>query len=147
MNLFKFIKILLIIAVFITVIIYVISINSNVTNDGNVGEKMEKTKYIRISPSQMVEDIKNMNQEDYIILDVRTKEEYDDERIPNSALLTLDEIESKASVVLPDENIKIYVYCRTGRRSLEGAYKLIELGYKYVYDIGGIVDYPYEKIR
>ncbi len=147
MNLIKILKVLIIITVLVTVIIYVISINMNSTNDRNVGEKMEKAEYIKITPSQMVEEIKNMNEKDYVILDVRTKQEYDLERIPNSILLTLDEIESEADVVLPDENAKIYVYCRTGRRSLNAAYKLIELGYKYVYDIGGIEDYPYEKVK
>ncbi|MDF2865320.1 MAG: Rhodanese-related sulfurtransferase [Clostridia bacterium] len=147
MNLVKILKMLIIIAVLITVIIYVILINSSITNDGNVGGKMEKAEYIKIASSQMVEEIKNMNEKDYVILDVRTKQEYDLERIPNSILLTLDEIESEADVVLPDENVKIYVYCRTGRRSLAAAYKLIELGYKYVYDIGGIEDYPYEKVK
>lgn len=117
--------------------------NVKVTNESE--ENM--VQYIRITASQMVEETKNMDKSDYVILDVRTKQEYDEERIPNSVLLTLDQIDSKAEDVLPDKDIKIYVYCRSGNRSLIAAYKLIDSGYTHVYDFGGIMSYPYEKIK
>ena len=37
----------------------------------------------------------------------------------------------------------VLVYCRTGRRSREAAQKLEELGYTEVYDMGGLVGWPY----
>jgi len=150
MDNFKITVIILIIILVVAIVIYYTSINSNKTNTEvkEVDEQvMENSKYIYISPSQMAEQIKNMNKDEYVILDVRTKQEYDDERIPNSVLLTLNEIEAKASTVLPNKDIKIYVYCRSGARSQQAAYKLISLGYKNVYDFGGIIDYPYEKIK
>lgn len=153
MDLFKIIMIVLVIIIIVAVIVYLIFINTNNTNvinneNGNAGDEiMEETKYINISASQMVEEIKGMNKEDYVILDVRTKEEYDEERIPDSVLLTLSEIESKVESVLPNKDIKIYVYCRSGNRSRQAAYQLIDLGYKNVYDFGGIISYPYETIK
>lgn len=158
MDLFKIIVIVIVIIIIVALIIYYVSLNTNnvintsnenniYTENGNVGDEiMDKAKYINITASQMVEEIKNMSKEEYVILDVRTKEEYEEQRIPNSVLLTLSEIESKAESVLPNKNIKIYVYCRSGNRSRQAAYKLIDLGYKYVYDFGGIINYPYEKI-
>jgi len=150
MDSFKIAVITLVIILIVAIVIYYISINSNKVNteEKKEGEQtMEKSKYVYMSASQMVEQIKNMKMEDYVILDVRTKSEYDEERIPNSVLLTLSEIESKAASVLPNKDIKIYVYCRSGARSEQAAYKLISLGYKNVYDFGGIIDYPYEKIK
>jgi len=150
MDSFKIAVITLVIILIVAIVIYYISINSNKVNteEKKDGEQvMEKSKYVYMSASQMVEQIKDMKMEDYVILDVRTKSEYDEERIPNSVLLTLSEIESKAASVLPNKDIKIYVYCRSGARSEQAAYKLISLGYKNVYDFGGIIDYPYEKIK
>ena len=36
------------------------------------------------------------------------------------------------------------VYCRTGRRSAEAVQKLDALGYSNLYDLGGILSWPYE---
>lgn len=134
----------------ILAIIYIILMNNNskkVTEDNDTKNTKERGEYMKIKAKDMKDQIVNLDKNSYVILDVRTKEEYDEERIPGSTLLTLDEIEDKASEVLPDKDIKIYVYCRSGRRSLEAVYKLIEIGYKNVYDFGGIIDYPYETIK
>ena len=150
MDTFKITLITLVITLIVALVIYYISISSNKANTAKEmdGEQiMGKSKYVYISASQMIEQIKNMNKDEYVILDVRTQSEYDAERIPNSVLLTLSEIEAKAASVLPNKDIKIYVYCRSGARSEQAAYKLINLGYNNVYDFGGIIDYPYEKIK
>ena len=36
------------------------------------------------------------------------------------------------------------VYCRTGRRSADAVQKLASLGYENLYDLGGILSWPYE---
>lgn len=134
----------------ILAIIYIILMNNNskkAIDNNNTKNAKDRGEYMKITAKDMKEQTDTLNKNSYVILDVRTKEEYDEERIPGSTLLTLDEIEYKASEVLPDKDIKIYVYCRSGRRSLEAAYKLIDLGYKNVYDFGGIIDYPYETIK
>jgi len=153
MNKFKIKTITIFTIIISTIIIGVIAINLFITNNKNVemeevGEEvMQNSKYVYISASQMVEQIKNMKSDEYVILDVRTKQEYDAERIPNSILLTLSEIDEKASSVLPNKDIKIYVYCRSGSRSEQEAYKLISLGNTNKYDFDGIIDYTYEKIK
>jgi phage shock protein E len=153
MDNFKMTVITLTAIIVILIVAYYISMNSNKVNKTNtkvneVNEQViETSKYIYISASQMAEQIKKMDKNEYVILDVRTKQEYDEQRIPNSVLLTLSDIEAKASTVLPNKDIKIYVYCRSGARSEQAAYKLISLGYKNVYDFGGIIDYPYETIK
>ena len=81
--------------------------------------------------------------EKLIIVDVRTKEEYDSGHIANSLLIPYDEIEKKAPALLTDKNAAIIVYCRTGRRSEIAAKALIGMGYTNVADMGSISDWKY----
>lgn len=79
-----------------------------------------------------------------IILDVRTKDEFDEGHIKNALLLPDTDVEVKAAELLPDKDATILIYCRSGRRSALSATKLDELGYTNVYDFGGIIDWPYD---
>ena len=83
---------------------------------------------------------------DFIILDVRTQEEYNEGHIANAVLLPNDQIGDKASDVLPDKDQMILIYCRSGNRSGQALEKLAELGYTQLYDFGGIIDWPYEVV-
>ena len=82
----------------------------------------------------------------YILLDVRTKEEYDQSHIDGAVLIPDYEIAAKAGEQLPDRGAVILVYCRSGRRSEGAAQQLIDLGYTNVYDFGGIIDWPYDLV-
>ena len=84
------------------------------------------------------------SQEGYIILDVRTQEEYDEGHIPGATQISHEEIAEKAEDVLTDKNQMILVYCRSGRRSKLAAEALVELGYTNIKEFGGIIDWPYE---
>ena len=83
-------------------------------------------------------------EEGYIILDVRTQEEYDQGHIPGAIVISHEEIEEKAERVLTDKDQLILVYCRSGRRSKIAAEALVELGYTNIKEFGGIIDWPYE---
>ena len=84
------------------------------------------------------------SEEGYIILDVRTQEEYDQGHIPGAIVISHEEIEEKAEEVLTDKDQLILVYCRSGRRSKLAAEALVELGYTNIKEFGGIIDWPYE---
>ena len=84
------------------------------------------------------------NEEGYIILDVRTQEEYDEGHIPGAIVISHEEITEKAEEVLTDKDQLILVYCRSGRRSKIAAEALVELGYTNIKEFGGIIDWPYE---
>ncbi|WP_066500149.1 rhodanese-like domain-containing protein [Abyssisolibacter fermentans] len=98
--------------------------------------------YQKISPKD-AKEILDEN-DSIVLLDVRTKEEYDEGHIPNSILLPVDDIRKEAENVITDKDTIIFVYCRSGRRSKNAALELIDLGYTKVYDLGGIIDWPYE---
>ena len=84
------------------------------------------------------------SEEGYIILDVRTQEEYDEGHIPGASVISHEEIAEKAEEVLTDKDQLILVYCRSGRRSKIAAEALVELGYTNIKEFGGIIDWPYE---
>lgn len=79
---------------------------------------------------------------DYIILDVRTQEEYSSGHMKDAVCLPNEEIVNEPDI-LPDKAQKILVYCRSGNRSRQAAQKLADLGYKNVLEFGGIMDWPY----
>ena len=83
-------------------------------------------------------------EEGYIILDVRTQEEYDQGHIPGAIVISHEEITEKAEEVLTDKDQLLLVYCRSGRRSKIAAEALMELGYTNIKEFGGIIDWPYE---
>lgn len=104
-----------------------------------------KGKVTKIS----AEDAKKKMDEDksIILVDVRTKDEYNEEHIENAVLLTLDTINAMAPSVIPDKNATYYVYCKSGNRSAVAASELVIMGYMNIYDMGGIADWPYETIK
>ncbi|MDR0473910.1 MAG: rhodanese-like domain-containing protein [Treponema sp.] len=84
--------------------------------------------------------------ENYILLDVRTPAEFQETRIEGAVLIPDYEIKDRAETELPDKNAVIFVYCRSGRRSAQAAADLAALGYKNIYDFGGIINWPYKTI-
>lgn len=80
----------------------------------------------------------------YIILDVRTQEEFAEGHIPGAILMPYDEVAVRAADELPDKDQLILVYCRSGRRRKLAAQTLAKLGYTNIREFGGIIDWPYE---
>lgn len=105
------------------------------------GNKMMDYSYEQITAKEAKE---LMDSEiGYIILDVRTVEEYAAGHIENAILIPDYEIEAKAEQELTDKEQMILVYCRSGRRSKGAAEKLATMGYRNVKEFGGIIDWSY----
>lgn len=86
-----------------------------------------------------------MSQESgYLLVDVRTAEEYAEGHIPGALLLPIEEIRLGNVDPLPDQDQTILLYCRTGRRAEDAAALLVKMGYRNVYAIGGIFDWTGE---
>lgn len=92
------------------------------------------------NPSEEIRSI--MKEKEHIILDVRTKEEYEESHILNSENIPYDQIDETISL---DKNKVIFVYCKTGNRSKIAYEKLKNMGYT-VYDLGSFsnIDLPKE---
>lgn len=105
-------------------------------------QKTRESEYVTIT----AEEAKNMmdSNSELIILDVRTKEEYNSGHIEESILIPNNEILEQAEEKLLNKDATILVYCRSGRRSAMAAQELSDLGYTNVYDFGGILDWSYD---
>ena len=107
----------------------------------NQKETAMKNTYEQITPAE-AKGIMDTEQ-NYIILDVRTEEEFAEGHVKDAILIPDTEITEKAEGILTDKEQQILVYCRSGRRSKNAANQLVELGYSNVKEFGGIIDWPY----
>lgn len=123
--------------------------------EGEAGEEMQSQKtdgevssvkavYVNIN-AQEAKAIMD-SQTDYVILDVRTEEEFNEKHIPGAILIPDYEIEEKAEEILTDKDKLLLVYCRSGRRSKNASEILVRLGYTNIKEFGGIIDWPYETV-
>jgi len=100
--------------------------------------------YRQITMDEAIEMMKE--EKDYIILDVRTVEEFSDKHIPGAINVPNEAIGAENIPQLPDKDQLILVYCRSGNRSKQASEKLAELGYTNIVEFGGINDWPGETV-
>ena len=105
-------------------------------------ETMGKAVYMNITAAEAKEIMDS--RDDYVILDTRAQEEYNEGHIPGAIVLPHDEVLETAESLLTDKDQLILVYCRSGRRSKLAAEDLVKLGYTNIKEFGGIIDWPYE---
>lgn len=97
-----------------------------------------------ISTKEVNDIVENFeNEEDTFIIDVRELDEYEEGHIINSINIPLSIIGSINDVPEINKDSKIIVYCRSGNRSKSAQARLNSMGYTNVYDMGGILDWPY----
>ena len=82
----------------------------------------------------------------YVLLDVRTAEEFAEKHIPGAICIPNETIGSDEILELPNKSQLIMVYCRSGNRSKQAAQKLADLGYTNIVEFGGIIDWNGETV-
>ena len=110
-------------------------------DDKNVGDK--KT-YRQVSPEEAAAMMEE--ETDYIILDVRTQEEYETAHIPGAICIPNETIGTGDIPQLPDKGQLILVYCRSGNRSKQASEKLAKQGYTNIVEFGGINSWTGETV-
>lgn len=87
--------------------------------------------------------------EPYMLLDVRHEAEFARGYIPGAIWLDNDDIarQERLDVLPENKDTVLIVYCRSGRRSQMAARQLEAMGYANVFDMGGILDWPFEIVR
>lgn len=108
------------------------------------GDGMERT-YTQIDQDTAVFMMEN--EKDYVILDVRRYDEYEEGHIPGAICIPNERIGSTKLDQLPDLDQMILVYCRSGNRSKQAAEKLVKIGYNKIYEFGGILDWKGETVQ
>ena len=103
-----------------------------------------KYSYTQISMEEAIAIMEENT--DYILLDVRTPEEFAELHIPGAINVPNETIGTEEISQLPNKEQLILVYCRSGNRSKEASEKLANLGYSNIYEFGGIIDWPGETV-
>lgn len=80
-------------------------------------------------------DYREINLEEYFMIDVRTKKEYQEGHLNGAINIPLSDIKGK----IKDTNVdkKILLYCQSGIRSKKALKILEDLGYKDIYHLKG----------
>ena len=108
------------------------------------GAQSEESTYRQIN----AEEAAAMMEEEsgYLILDVRTAEEFSEKHIPGAVNIPNETIGDQDIPELPDKEQLILVYCRSGNRSKQASEKLVKLVYTNIVDFGGINDWTGETV-
>ena len=89
-----------------------------------------------LTVKQLKEEIDQTNQS-LIILDVRTREEFNSGRIKNSINIPHDLLLSDISLVADYKSEKVVVYCRSGKRAKLVLNRLSDEGFRTLIDVDG----------
>lgn len=95
-----------------------------------------ETGYKQISQDEAMQMMQE--QSDYLIVDVRRPDEFEESHIPGAINVPNETIEDEMPEALPDKDQMLLIYCRRGNRSKEASQKLADMGYTNVYEFGGI---------
>ena len=117
--------------IFFVIVIFIITFFSGCGNS-----------YKSINQDEALQMMKS--NENLLIVDVRTQEEYDKRHIPNAVLVPINDLKTGKFDALPDKNQILLIYCWTGRRAQDAATILADNGYTSVYEFGGLVDWTGE---
>ena len=116
------------------IILAVLAVAYFVASNGNSGYKS--------IPQDQAKQM--MDSGNVIVLDVREQSEFDAGHIKDAVLLPVGTINEKsAAAVIPSKDSTVLVYCRSGNRSKTASEELVKLGYKNIYEIGGINSWKY----
>jgi rhodanese-related sulfurtransferase len=95
-----------------------------------------ENKVLPISTKEVYEIM--TEKKDYTILDVRTREEFDEGHLEGAVLIPVDDLETRIGEISMEK--PVIVYCRSGRRSAKGADILLKNGFRPVYDMQGGIE-------
>ena len=107
---------------------------------GCTGAKQTAGSYRQVTQTEAAAMMES--ESDYVILDVRTREEYSQGHIPGAICIPNETIGTDELPELPDKDQLILVYCRSGNRSKQASEKLVKLGYTNIVEFGGITTWP-----
>lgn len=104
---------------------------------------MEEKIIKDITPEEAHELIeKNKNNDNFVVLDVRTQMEFEMGHIDNAILIDIYRDDFREELDKLDKNKEYLVYCRTGARSSAALGVMDELGFTKAYNmLYGIVSY------
>ena len=111
---------------------------------GCTNQSYQEKNYRQVSAKEAITMMKK--EREYLIVDVRTLEEFNNKHIPGAINVPNESIGTEDIPELPNKDQLIFVYCRSGNRSKQASEKLVALGYTNIVEFGGINSWPGETI-
>ena len=96
----------------------------------------------KISPKEAKENMENDPK--IQLIDVRENDEFYEGHMPKAKNIPLGTISDEIKKYVTNKEVTIYLYCHSGMRSRQACIELTKLGYTNVYNLGGIISWPYE---
>lgn len=84
-----------------------------------------------------IEELKNKVSQGAILIDVRSKQEYQEGHLPRAINIPEYEIQRRVQKEIPNKNQLIVVYCQYGGRSKNTYIKMKKMGYSNIYNLYG----------
>jgi len=93
-----------------------------------------KTKLTNLSGKKAGEVLKDTS---IFILDVRTPSEFSEGHIPRAEMVSVGELADKIETIEQYKNKPVFVYCRSGNRSIAAVQILTKRGFTNIYHLNG----------
>lgn len=82
-----------------------------------------------------IEELKKMQNNGTIVIDVRSKQEFKEGHIDGAILLPEFDIKEEIGKMVKDKTADIILYCGTGARSKKAQQELKNMGYENVFNL------------
>ena len=97
------------------------------------GHAQEMCKTENITPAEACTLLNTQaSNTDFVVLDVRTPQEYSEGHLPGATLLDYKSPQFEQELAKLDRNKTYLVYCRAGNRSAKAVEKMQEFGFKHI---------------
>lgn len=89
------------------------------------------------STLQTVGDFKITMQNDYVIVDVRTPEEFANGALPKAVNISVTSLDFPFEINKLEKEKPVMIYCKAGSRSARAAIAMKALGFETIYELEG----------
>ncbi len=92
---------------------------------------------VQVNEALASQSTKDQNKQDFVLVDVREKHEWNEGYISGAVHVPRGHLESQIEEVVPDKSEKVVLYCAGGVRSLMAGSTLQQMGYKDIVSMAG----------
>ena len=89
----------------------------------------------------MKNQVQELAEKKGLLIDVRTKEEYEEGHLPGALNIPMEEVEDRFEEECPDKEQHYGLYCHSGGRSEVVSSFLNSIGYVNAKNIGGVISW------
>ena len=89
------------------------------------------------SSLQNTEEFAVLMQKEYVLVDVRTPEEYANGALPSAINISVTSLNFPIAINRLDKEKPVLIYCKSGTRSARAAIAMKALGFEQIYELDG----------